>query len=40
MTAEEFTASGRRWNMVYVVNSQELDFYITGADVLREGLKN
>jgi len=35
ITAEQFTVSGRSWNMVYVVNCQERDFYITGADVLK-----
>jgi hypothetical protein len=34
MTAEEFTASGRLWGMVYIVNSFERDFYPTGADVM------
>lgn len=34
MTAEEFTASGRLWDMVYIVNSFERDFYQTGADIL------
>jgi hypothetical protein len=34
MTAEQFTASGRSWEMVYIVNSFERDFYQTGPDVL------
>jgi len=33
MTAEKFTSSGRSWDMVYVVNKRERDFYATGADV-------
>lgn len=35
MTAEKFTQSGRDWKMVYIVNEQERDFYVTGADVLK-----
>ena len=35
ITAEEFTASGRNWDMVYVVNNQERDFYATGADIVK-----
>jgi len=34
MTAEQFTISGRLWDMVYIVNSYERDFYKTSADVL------
>jgi len=34
MTAEEFYASGRRWEGVFIINNQERDFYRTGADVL------
>ena len=34
MTAEEFAQSGRSWDAVYVVNSQERDWYQTGTDVL------
>lgn len=33
MTAEEFSQSGRQWDMVYIVNSSERDFYRTGAEV-------
>lgn len=33
ITAEEFTASGRNWDMVYIINSNEINFYITGADI-------
>ena len=35
ITAEKFTESGRSWEMVYVVNEQERDFYTTGVDVLK-----
>ncbi|MDP3794682.1 MAG: hypothetical protein Q8R13_02010 [bacterium] len=31
MTPLEFTASGRSWEAVYVVNARERDFYSTGA---------
>jgi|TARA_Y100000031_G_scaffold152074_1_gene194486 hypothetical protein len=34
MTAEQFNTSGRIWDMVYLVNSFERDFYETGSDVL------
>ncbi|MFC1700649.1 IPT/TIG domain-containing protein [Patescibacteria group bacterium] len=34
MTAEEFNISGRRWNMVYIVNNFERDFYKTSSDIL------
>ena len=34
MTAEQFTLSGHLWEMVYLVNSFERDFYRTGSDVL------
>lgn len=34
MTAEQFVASGRKWEMVYVVNNFERDFYKTGANIL------
>jgi len=34
MTAEEFTISGRLWEMVYIINTFERDFYRTGADVM------
>ncbi len=33
MTAEQFSISGRLWDMVYIVNSFERDFYQTGSDV-------
>ena len=36
MTAEQFTISGRLWDMVYIVNSYERDFYKTSADVMFE----
>jgi hypothetical protein len=35
MTAEQFTKSGRRWDMVYVVNSAEVKLYKSGADVMK-----
>ncbi|MFH1551702.1 MAG: IPT/TIG domain-containing protein [bacterium] len=34
MTAEEFAISGRLWDMVYIINSFERDFYITGSNVM------
>ena len=34
MTAEEFGRSGRKWEMVYIVNDFERDFYRTGPDVM------
>ncbi|MFH1671582.1 MAG: hypothetical protein ABH889_02315 [Candidatus Portnoybacteria bacterium] len=34
MTAEEFTISGRKWDMVYIVNSFERDSYSTGSNVM------
>jgi hypothetical protein len=34
MTAEQFSISGRQWDMVYIVNNFERDFYQTGADVM------
>ncbi|OGC47058.1 MAG: hypothetical protein A3A94_01155 [Candidatus Portnoybacteria bacterium RIFCSPLOWO2_01_FULL_43_11] len=34
MTAEEFSISGRKWEMVYIVNDFERDFYRTGVDVM------
>jgi len=34
MTAEEFTISGRLWDMVYIVNSFERDSYTTGVNVM------
>jgi len=36
MTAEEFTISGRLWEMVYIINNFERNFYITGAEVMFE----
>jgi len=35
MSAEQFSASGRVWDMVFVVNKTERDLYKTGADVLK-----
>lgn len=35
MTAEWFAQSGRSWDMVYVINKQEREWYRTGANVLR-----
>ena len=35
MSAEQFAASGRKWEMVYIVNARERDLYKTGAEVLR-----
>lgn len=34
MTAEQFSISGRKWDMVYVINKKERDFYKTGAAVM------
>ena len=34
ISAEDFTASGRSWQMIYVVNSLERDFYQTGSEIL------
>ncbi|MBU3964765.1 IPT/TIG domain-containing protein [Patescibacteria group bacterium] len=34
MTAEQFSISGRKWDMVYVINKKERDFYKTDAAVL------
>lgn len=34
MTAERFSASGRKWDMVYVINKKESDFYKTGDAVM------
>ncbi len=36
MTAEQFTLTGHKWDMVYIVNDWERDFYQTGADVMFE----
>ncbi len=33
ISAEEFNVSGRRWDMVQIINEKERDFYATGADV-------
>jgi len=35
MTAQQFSQSGRRWDMVYVINSAEVKLYKTGADVMK-----
>jgi len=35
MSAEQFGASGRQWDMIYIVNNIERDWYRTGADVLK-----
>jgi hypothetical protein len=34
MTAEQFSQTGRNWDMVYIINNAERDFYRTGADVM------
>jgi len=34
MTADEFSQTGRNWDMVYIINSSERDFYRTGSDVM------
>ncbi|MCK4891269.1 MAG: hypothetical protein KAS78_01240 [Candidatus Pacebacteria bacterium] len=34
ITAEEFTASGRSWDMIYIINDHERDYYTTGADIV------
>jgi hypothetical protein len=34
MTAQQFTTSGRLWEMVYIINTFERDSYQTGPDVL------
>lgn len=33
MTPEKFTATGRNWDMVYLVDKNELEWYIRGANV-------
>jgi hypothetical protein len=33
ITGEEFVSSGRDWKSVYVINSQERDFYKIGIDI-------
>ena len=35
MSADEFTNSGRSWDMVYIINARERDIYRTGAEVIR-----
>ncbi len=35
MAPDWFAQSGRKWDMVYVINKQERDWYRTGAEVLR-----
>jgi len=34
MTAEQFTLTGHKWDMVYIVNDWERDFYTLGASVM------
>jgi len=34
MTAEQFVASGRSWDMVYIINLCELNLYTTGDNIL------
>ncbi len=34
MTAEQFTLTGHNWDMVFIVNDWERDFYTIGADVM------
>ncbi|MBU1137132.1 IPT/TIG domain-containing protein [Patescibacteria group bacterium] len=34
MTAEQFVQTGHQWNMVYIVNAWERDYYRTGANVM------
>jgi len=34
MTAEQFTLTGHKWDMVFIVNDWERDFYTTEADVM------
>ena len=33
ISAEEFNASGRSWDMIYVINKAELNWYQEGASV-------
>lgn len=33
MTANEFAASGRKWDSIFIINKAERDFYKAGADV-------
>ncbi len=35
ITAEQFTASGRKWEMVSIINKAERDFYTSGVDVMK-----
>lgn len=35
ITAEQFEASGRKWEMISIINKEERDFYITGVEVLK-----
>lgn len=37
MTANEFSITGRLWDMVYVINSLERDMYRTGVNVMYAG---
>ena len=37
MTAEEFSITGRLWDMVYIINSLERDMYRTGVNVMYVG---
>jgi hypothetical protein len=34
MAAEQFQKTGRKWEMIYSVNQEEMDFYKSGEDVL------
>jgi len=34
MTAEQFTLTGHKWDMVFIVNDWERDFYTTSSDVM------
>lgn len=35
ITAKQFEDSGRKWEMISIINKAERDFYITGADVMQ-----
>jgi len=35
MSAQQFSQSGRSWNMVFIINKTERDLYKTGAQVLK-----
>ena len=37
MTAEQFVLTGHKWEMVYIVNDWERDFYKIGVDVMYSG---